>query len=152
MGEFYHPATYFCRLDQEAGLLWVALTCFCVVSRIEGKTEVYEFDVVLDVNTELYPMAKGDFYKISLASATSMDGEANDYYSIVDSKNTLFDEYEYVMHGKVFRYELHDEDAISQYISFGGLIMKIKGDVKYLKCLEIDSKVFLLMKSAVKQY
>ena len=81
-----------------------------------------------------------------------MDDESNDYYSIVESKNPLFDEFEYVMHGKVFRYELHDSESISQYISFGGLILKIKGDVKYLKSLEVDSKVFFLMKPAVKHY
>ena len=113
---------------------------------------MYEFEIVLDINTDLYPVTKGEFYKISIASAGNVEDEASDYYSILESKSSLFDEYEYVMHGKVFRYELHDDDKISQYISFGGLILKIKGDVKYLKSLEIDSKVFLLMKSAVKHY
>ena len=31
------------------------------------------------------------------------------------------------------------------YISFGGLLMSIKGDVKSLKTLEIDSRLYLLM-------
>ena len=111
---------------------------------------MYEFDVVLDINSDIYPVSKGDFYKISIAGALITEDEPNDYYSIVESKNSLMDEYEYIMNGKVFRYELHDDETISQYISFGGLLMQIKGDVKYLKALEIDSKVFLLMKAAAK--
>ena len=31
------------------------------------------------------------------------------------------------------------------YVSFGGLLMSIKGEVKSLKNLEIDSRIYLLM-------
>ena len=31
------------------------------------------------------------------------------------------------------------------YVSFGGLLMSIKGEIKSLKNLEIDSRIYLLM-------
>lgn len=99
-----------------------------VVSRIEGKTEVYEFDVSLDINSDIFPVKIGEFYKIAIAAVSSHDNEALEYHSI--AQNSLFDEYDYVMHGKVFRYEEYDDGTIAQYISFGGLILKLKGDSK----------------------
>ena len=58
----------------------------------------------------------------------------------------LIDQYEYVMHGKIFKYTLDDEQKyITIYVSFGGLLMSIRGEVKSLKNLEIDSRIYLLM-------
>ena len=82
----------------------VYIKIYQIVTRIEGKTEVYEFEISLDVNTDLYPVSKGEFYKICIATPASMDDESNDYYSIVEGKNPLLEEFDYVMHGKVFRY------------------------------------------------
>lgn len=109
----------------------------------------------MDINSDIYPVKQGEFYKIGIA-ASYQNEETSDYYSIADMKNTLFDEYDYVMHGKVFRYEIHNDESISQYISFGGLILRVKGDNKawssiYGKSPEVDQKVFLLMKQAAKQ-
>ena len=108
---------------------------------------MYEYEIVLDVNTDVYPIREGGMYKVGITNAINLDDEEGDYYSIDNIKETSFKDYGYVMHGKVFRYELHEDNKISQYISFGGLILKIKGDVKYLKSLEIDSKVFLMMEA-----
>ena len=60
---------------------------------------------------------------------------------------TLIDDYDYVMHGKIFKYQLDEEQRnITIYVSFGGLLMSIKGEVKTLKALQIDSRIYLLMK------
>ena len=92
-------------------------------------------------------MIEGKYYKFGLTNAVTIDEEEDegDYYAIDSMKNSVFKDYSYVMHGKVFRYELHEGDRISQYISFGGLIMMIRGDIKYLKSLEIDSQVFVML-------
>ena len=70
----------------------------------------------MDMNTEIYPMAKGEFYKLVLASSVNADGSDN--FDIIDYENVgsaaaggmgaLIDQYEYVMHGKVFKYQLDD--------------------------------------------
>ena len=72
------------------------------------------------------------------------------------NKNAIFDEFDYVMHGKIFKYEIRSDESISMYISFGGLLLKVYGDAKawkaiYGKTPEVDTKVFLLMKQAAKE-
>lgn len=59
------------------------------------------------------------------------------------------DAYEYVMHGKVFKYK--DDSAsgslkVEVFVSFGGLLMKLVGDPAKLNVLGMDSSVYLLMR------
>ena len=66
----------------------------------------------MDVNTEIYPMVEGEFYKLVLANSVNADG--SDSFDIIQYENVgsasaggmgaLIDQYEYVMHGKVFKY------------------------------------------------
>ena len=125
---------------------------FDKVSRISAQSKVNKLQIELDVNTDIYPMDQGSYYKLLLASSVNADGSDN--FDIVRYENegaqagmeTLFDQYDYVMNGKVFKYQLVDgEKKINIFISFGGLLMSITGDIKSLKALEIDSRVYLLM-------
>ena len=45
-----------------------------IVSRITGKSEVHKLEISLDVNTDIYPMEKGQFYAIVLATSITSDG------------------------------------------------------------------------------
>ena len=64
----------------------------------------------MDVQTEIYPMAAGEFYKLVLASSVNSDGSES--FDIIQYENqgsasgmgALIDQYEYVMHGKIFKY------------------------------------------------
>ena len=86
------------------------------MSRISGKSQVNRLDIELDVNTEIYPMAQNDFYKLVLASSVNADG--SDSFDIIQYENSgsaanggmgaLIDQYEYVMHGKIFKYQLDE--------------------------------------------
>ena len=59
-------------------------------------------------------MAPGEFYKLVLASSVNADGSDN--FDIIEYENqgaasgmgALIDLYEYVMHGKIFKYQLDD--------------------------------------------
>ena len=62
-----------------------------------------------------------------------------------EASSNLIDQYEYVMHGKIFEDDLKDDD-LTIYISFGGLLLQISGKNKDLKDLELDSRIYLLMK------
>mmetsp|Transcript_10301 Transcript_10301/g.26143 ORF Transcript_10301/g.26143 Transcript_10301/m.26143 type:complete len:102 (+) Transcript_10301:1-306(+) len=69
--------------------------------------------------------------------------------------NTIMDEYEYVMHGKIFRIQEGQENtsrSLQQevYISFGGLLMLLVGDAKPLEHFKVDTDVYLLIKKEVK--
>ena len=68
----------------------------------------------MDVNTEIYQMAEGEFYKLVLASSVNADG--SETFDIIQYENqgsaqgmgALIDQYEYVMHGKIFKYQLDE--------------------------------------------
>lgn len=69
----------------------------------------------------------------------------------ISRKESLLDAYEYVMYGLVYKYqsETGNKDAgvkVSVFVSFGGLLMKLTGDPAKLNVLEVDSKVYLLMR------
>ena len=62
---------------------------------------------------------------------------------------SLMDEYEYVMHGKIFKYvnkQAGGHSKVEVTISFGGLLLQLTGDPQKLDALELDAGVFLLMK------
>jgi len=61
-------------------------------------------------------MAQDEWYKLVLASSVNADG--SDTFDIIQYENAgsgaggmgaLIDQYEYVMHGKIFKYQLDDE-------------------------------------------
>jgi DNA-directed RNA polymerase I, II, and III subunit RPABC3 len=63
------------------------------------------------------------------------------------------DEYDYVVHGRVFKYNQPKEGAdgkrdnkIEILASFGGLIMSLKGDPRNIKLINNDQKIYLLMR------
>lgn len=70
-------------------------------------------DLTLDFNAEIYPLKVGEKFSLVLASSLSLEANANS--SGVEKKESwrerapgerdLSDEYEYVMFGKVYKYE-----------------------------------------------
>ena len=61
------------------------------------------------------------------------------------TQSSLFDKFDYVCHGKVFQYQVKEGKVII-YASFGGLLLSIRGELKNLKSIQMDSRVYLLMK------
>ena len=48
--------------------------CCGAVSRIEGASEQLDFDLALDVNTEIYELKIGNKFTLALALTLSLDG------------------------------------------------------------------------------
>ncbi|KAL8960562.1 MAG: hypothetical protein Q9183_005442, partial [Haloplaca sp. 2 TL-2023] len=102
----------------------------------------------LDVNTELYPCNAGERLSLVIASTLSLDGTKDDskgWRGVGRGEQTLADEYDYVCHGKVYRFEEGDDENIKVYVSFGGLLLYIQGPYRKLTPLRIDY-VYLLIK------
>ena len=62
---------------------------------------------------------------------------------------TLADRYEYVMHGKIFKYRTTNAGGqlrVEVTISFGGLLLQMVGDATKLEGLELDTFIFLLIR------
>ncbi|XP_021915183.1 DNA-directed RNA polymerases I, II, and III subunit RPABC3 isoform X2 [Zootermopsis nevadensis] len=122
------------------------------VSRLHCESESFKMDLILDVNTWLYPMELGDKFRLVLATTLREDGypDSGDWNPI-DNEGSRADSFEYVMYGKIYRIE-GDESSnepsgrLASYVSFGGLLMRLQGDANNLHGFEVDQHIYLLMK------
>lgn len=87
------------------------------VSRITATSTDKGTALTLDVNTELYPVYLNDTVTIALTSTLNLDGSKDDSKGWREPKigeQTLADEYDYVCHGKVYRFmEGEENDTMS---------------------------------------
>lgn len=75
-----------------------------LVSRLHCESESFKMDLILDVNTQIYPVDLGEKFRLVLASTLREDGTPDDgEYSGVDTGPSRADQFEYVMHGKIYR-------------------------------------------------
>ncbi|KAJ2161522.1 DNA-directed RNA polymerases I, II, and III subunit RPABC3 [Coemansia sp. RSA 552] len=127
------------------------------VSRIDGRSQTHDMSLVLDINSELYPVDAGDKLKLTLASSLSLGdtgkeaaafgkGEANWRSYISGEERSLADDYEYVMFGRVYRYDDSSGAKVSAFVSFGGLLMCLEGDIRHLQNFVVGDTLYLLMR------
>lgn len=103
--------------------------------------------MVLDINSQLYKLELGDKFSLMLASTLNLDGtpDANEFNQSGDP--SLADNYEYVMHGKVFKVQQSgNEGKMEVFTSYGGLLMSLKGQPINLSKIELDQRMYLLIK------
>lgn len=119
------------------------------VSRIEGVTEDLNCRIQLDVNTDIYSIKKDAYYSILLTKSLYADGSPspnNFNLEMYSKKNSLLEKYDYVMHGKIFKYSEETGGKVTVYSSFGGLLFGITGEPSHLSNLVLDDRIYLLMK------
>lgn len=79
------------------------------VTRIEAMNDqTHDTTLFLDVNTELYPVEIDDRITVALALSLNLDGSKDDskgWRNVGRGEQTLADEYDYVCHGKIYRFE-----------------------------------------------
>ncbi|CAF0823559.1 unnamed protein product [Adineta steineri] len=125
---------------------------FLRVSRIFCESESFKMDLILDVNTQIYPMELGDKFRLKICTTLREDGKPDTgEFNQHDNAPSRADQFEYVMYGQVYRIEGDESGSdtgstLSAYVSFGGLLMRLKGDANNLHGFKIDSSVYLLMK------
>ncbi|CAD6246887.1 unnamed protein product [Miscanthus lutarioriparius] len=66
----------------------------------------------LDVATDVYPMHAGEKFNMVLAPTLDLDGTPDTGYYTQAGRKTLADNYEYVMHGKL--YKISEDTSSSQ--------------------------------------
>ena len=85
------------------------------VSRITAESGDRQIFFTLDVNTELYPVTTGDEMQLALASTLHLDGSKDDskgWREVGRGEHTLADEYDYVCHGKIYRFVEGEGDTM----------------------------------------
>ena len=123
---------------------------FDKVSRLEARADDTECRIQLDFQSEIYPISKNSVYSIMITKSVYSDGSPspNSFnYDIYNKKNNnLLDKFDYVMHGKIFKYSEESDGKVSVYASFGGLLLGITGEPTYLNNLGMDERIYLLLK------
>lgn len=123
------------------------------VNRLAATGTTFECDLLLDINCEIYSLKETDKFTAVLASTLHLDGSPADHFSYVPansagsgSEPSLAENYEYVMHGRVFDMAHKKDGTVVIAISFGGLLMRLTGDQKHLTSILPDQRLYLLLK------
>ena len=118
------------------------------VSRFRCRS-AFESDLQIDINVDIYKLEIGTKFTLVLAPTLSLDGTPEDPAYDQSGKESLADSYEYVMYGKVFKKQDENEGGIRRSavtISFGGLLMQLKADPKNLQDVDIDNRLYVLIR------
>mmetsp|Transcript_9906 Transcript_9906/g.30280 ORF Transcript_9906/g.30280 Transcript_9906/m.30280 type:complete len:156 (-) Transcript_9906:1251-1718(-) len=122
---------------------------FDKVSRLVAQSAGYNTEVTLDFNSQIFPMYEGDRFELVLSRSLSRTGEPDSgvFESSHEEGTSLMDDYDYVMHGKIFKYAEEGGNAIV-YASYGGLLMALKGEARTLRptSFEVGDTLYLLIK------
>ncbi|KAI0932320.1 hypothetical protein AcW2_000987 [Taiwanofungus camphoratus] len=129
------------------------------VSRLYAHSKNYDMDLTLDYNVELYPLQKDQSFALALASslawgppgaaggAADEDDKDRDVWR-PDGKGRrgLEEDYDYVMYGKVYRFDGGTAEIVTAYASFGGLLMSLTGSFRHMTSIVLGDPVYILLR------
>ncbi|KAI1302761.1 DNA-directed RNA polymerases and 3 polypeptide [Xylaria venustula] len=120
------------------------------VGRLKATSTDNQTELTLDVNIELFPVFVGENLQVVLATTLALDGNRDNEergWRDVRGESTLADMYDYVCHGKIYRFEDGVEgQTLRAYVSFGGLLMMLEGPYAKLTPLRVDNTYLLVKK------
>ena len=122
---------------------------FDKVSRLACRLadEGYDMNLDMDVNSDLFNLEINDRFTLALASTLALDGSVDSGTYDQSGMPSLLDQYEYAMYGKLYKWKQDQPKApVEIYVSFGGLLMRLRGDPQHLEKLHLDNKVYCLMR------
>ncbi|CXJ19109.1 DNA-directed RNA polymerases I, II, and III subunit RPABC3, putative [Plasmodium berghei] len=114
------------------------------VSRIKAKSTGYDAELILDVHSELFKVEEKK--AIYLALQDNFMGK-NDDKTWEQADNKSLNNIEYIMSGRIFKFEELSSERRTVYASYGGLMMALTADKQFIGDLEIDMKIYLLAKN-----
>src|ERR1700733_3687727 len=104
------------------------------VSRIKATSSSSDLSLILDLNSELYPLQKDEIISLNFSSSLRLDGkEDKGWRDLGRGEHSLADDYDYVCYGKVYRFD-------------GGLLMNLEGSYRKLSKLAHDNVYLLIRK------
>ena len=119
------------------------------ISRVHANSDAGDIHIVMDVQSELFRLKTTDKFTLALAYSLSLlDSKADEGAWSPSTEPSLLDKFDYGMHGRIYRVEGSGGQKMTVYVSHGGLLMKIVGDENVLRELELDKRVYTLLKKA----
>ncbi|KAG6845993.1 hypothetical protein H0H87_011041 [Tephrocybe sp. NHM501043] len=134
------------------------------VSRLYAHSKNYEMDLTLDYNVELFPLENDDSFALALASSLARSGappgtnatdgaedgtddkERDVWRPDGKGRRGLEDDYDYVMYGKVYKFDGGTTEIVTAYASFGGLLMSLTGSFRHLTSIVLGDPIYLLVR------
>lgn len=112
------------------------------VSRINAKGEDGTTDMVLDINSDVYPVLVNKKYRMVLSPTLDLGGSDTHPEA---KKISLADKFEYIMHGLLYKVA-EESPKVVVYISFGGLQLKLRSEALNMSKFKLDQRLFLLLR------
>ncbi|CAL1696043.1 unnamed protein product [Somion occarium] len=130
------------------------------VSRLYAHSKNYDMDLTLDYNVELYPLHEGQSFALALASSLAKGPTAAGGVGITEEEDKdrdvwrpdgkgrrgLEEDYEYVMYGKVYRFDGGTAEIVTAYASFGGLLLSLTGSFRHMTSIVLGDPVYILLR------
>ncbi|KAG7529025.1 hypothetical protein FFLO_05818 [Filobasidium floriforme] len=139
------------------------------VSRMTSNPSQRGLSLTLDYANEFIQFKPQEYFTMTLATSLHEDGDDEevaggssgaaggpDEASKKVTKREMWrggdeglaEQYEYVMHGKIYKFDetRSGENSTTAYLSFGGLLMALRGSYRHLQELVIGENVYLLIK------
>ncbi|KAA1471559.1 RNA polymerase [Dentipellis sp. KUC8613] len=134
------------------------------VSRLYAHSKNYDMDLTLDYNIELFPLEKDQNVALALASSLARGGQAPGTQNGADGgadeedkdrdvwrpdgkgRRGLEEDYDYVMYGKVYRFDPGTAEIVTAYASFGGLLMSLTGSFRHMTGIVLGDPVYILLR------
>ena len=118
------------------------------VSRIVAKSDTYNVDITVDIYSHVFPVKAGETLSVKFVTTINKDGTPDTGKYDPTDRETLLDEYDYAMYGKVFRYDIAAKHPPRATIiaSYGGLLMKMEGNREHLTRIRKGQRVYMLIR------
>ncbi|KAF5375007.1 hypothetical protein D9758_000125 [Tetrapyrgos nigripes] len=128
------------------------------VSRLYAHSQNYDVELTLDYNTELFPLQKGQKFALALASslatgAPSANADATEEEKGKDvwrpdgkGRRGLEEDWDYVMYGKVYKFDGGTSEIVTAYASFGGLLMSLTGSFRHMTSIVLGDPIYILLR------
>ena len=116
------------------------------VDRLLCKGVVYELEFLVDINCEIFDVDDGNKLSVAIATSLSLDGTDTTDFLQLDGRPSLLDQYDYVMHGVVYKFKAVGGTKVEVLLSHGGLLARFIGDQRHLQKLKVDTEVYTLIR------
>lgn len=84
---------------------YLRLTISSTVSRIEAKSEFYDYSITVDVNTNIYPIKEGEKIEVTISDSLYEVKDINETgYNANKKPSATAESYDYIMQGRVYKY------------------------------------------------
>ncbi|GBE59713.1 RNA polymerase subunit [Babesia ovata] len=113
------------------------------VSRISAKSTGFDAELLLDINSDIFPVNVKSLLHILITNnllPSGSDVNLSDFNELP----SLMRDYEYAMYGKIFKFEDVSSESRTIYASFGGLLMSLTADKQVVADLELDMRIYLM--------